>query len=256
MWYGKAEVSRTLIDHYRNRLNELQLSNKVKANEYINTFILCSRKLEDKHEGYTEATKQTKFLDQIEDEDYDVCVQNLRGDTNKTFDECVQRIWSREQELERFSRESSTKARRATTSTSRGGATPKSSKDNQIPFLPTHLLNTIKSNSIKKDLFKWRSVWNNEGRAIRVDELTDANGDAKKDDNSVESDEGCHSKNKPKTRKRKKKARRTKTSASGLCDMATPHVKIKDSDDKDSEDDGDDSDQEINPTKKYPQEEI
>ena len=48
--------------------------------------------------------------------------------------------------------------------------------------------------------------------------------------------------------KDKKKARRTKTSASGLCDTATPHVKIKDSDDKDSEDDGDDSDQERNPT--------
>jgi hypothetical protein len=103
MWYGKAEVSRTLIDHYRNQLNELRLSNMVKANEYINTFILCSRKLEDKHEGYTEATKRTKFLDQIEDEDYDVCVQNLCGDTNKTFDECVQCILSREQELERFS---------------------------------------------------------------------------------------------------------------------------------------------------------
>ena len=58
LWYGKAEVSRTLIDHYRNQLNELQLSNKVKANEYINTFIICSRKLEDKHEGYTEATKR------------------------------------------------------------------------------------------------------------------------------------------------------------------------------------------------------
>ena len=78
--------------------------------------------------------------------------------------------------------------------------------------------------------------------------MTGANGDAKKDDNSVKSDKGCHSKNKPKTRKHKKKARRTKTSASGLCNMATPHVKIKDSDDKDSEDDGDDIDQEINPT--------
>ena len=49
------------------------------------------------------ATKRTKFVDQNEDEDYDVCVQNLRGDTNKTFDECVQRIRSREQELERLS---------------------------------------------------------------------------------------------------------------------------------------------------------
>ena len=37
LWYGKAEVSRTLIDHYRNQLNELQLSNKVKANEYKKT---------------------------------------------------------------------------------------------------------------------------------------------------------------------------------------------------------------------------
>ena len=61
MWYGKAEVSRTLIDHYRNQLNELRLSNKVKANKYINTFILCSRKLEDKHEGYTEVPEQTEL---------------------------------------------------------------------------------------------------------------------------------------------------------------------------------------------------
>jgi hypothetical protein len=51
----------------------------------------------------------------------------------------------------------------------------------------------------KKDLFKWRSVWNNEGRAIRVDELTGANGDAKKDDNSVAT---------PRTSQRQESARR------------------------------------------------
>ena len=248
-WFGKAEVSRTLIDHYRNKLSELRLSEKVKANEYINTFILCTRKLEEKSEGYTEATKRTKFLDQIEDEDYDVVVQYLRGDSTKTFEECVQRIRSREQELERLSKDSTSKARRVTPPSGGKVAGNSKSKDTLIPLFPTCLLNTIKSPSIKKDLFKWRGTWNKEGRMIRVDELTGSSeSGTKKDDNSVESDGGSHSKQKSPKKKRKKKARRTKTSMSGLSDTATPHVKFKDVDDSnDSGDNGDDSDIESQP---------
>lgn len=77
-WFGSAEeVSRTVIDHYRNKLSSLKLTQTSEANNYINDFILCSSKLEAKNEGYTAETKLTKFLDGIEDDDYDVAVQNL-----------------------------------------------------------------------------------------------------------------------------------------------------------------------------------
>jgi hypothetical protein len=50
-WYGSDAVSRTIIDHYMNKLVSLRLTQNSEANEYINDFVLCSTKLEEKGEG-------------------------------------------------------------------------------------------------------------------------------------------------------------------------------------------------------------
>ena len=71
-WYGSSATSRTIIDHYRSRLEGLRLTKETTASSYVIEFLICSSKLENKREGYTAATKRHKFLDQIKDDDYDV----------------------------------------------------------------------------------------------------------------------------------------------------------------------------------------
>ena len=44
-WYGSAATSRTIIDHYRNKLETLRLDGSTDASQYVNDFIICSQKL-------------------------------------------------------------------------------------------------------------------------------------------------------------------------------------------------------------------
>lgn len=249
-WFGSAEVSRTVIDYYRSKLNSLKLTQTSEANDYINDYILCSSKLEAKNEGYTAETKFTKFLDGIEDDDYDVAVQNLRSDSTKTFQEAVLRIRTREQELLKSQRDATAKARRATTSPNGSGhessKKSRSSDDKAIPSIPNWLLQSIKPDTTRKDLIRWRGIFNSEARHMRADEASTSasstgNDNSKKkrsnskskrnDDASVGSDKPRHSDSNKK--QRTKKSRRTKTSSSGLS--ATPQVYIKDEDDHDDD---------------------
>jgi hypothetical protein len=251
-WFGSAEVSRTVIDYYRNKLNALKLTQTSEANDYINDYILCSSKLEAKNEGYTAETKLTKFLDGIEDDDYDVAVQNLRSDSSKTFHDAVLRIRTREQELLKSQRDATSKARRATTSKSGTTQRPSSSAgEKAIPSIPDWLLKSIKPDNVRRDLIRWRGIWNSEARHLTADEKTEkSNSNSEKgnksskrqqDDGSVGSGTNRHS---DKNKKQKtKKSRRTKTSTSGLS--STPHVKIKDDDDS-SDDDSTGSEDESN----------
>ena len=66
-----------IIKHYRDELDKIRLDKNTDANQYINRFIICSKKLEDKGKGHTVDTKCNKFLDQIVDDDYNIVVQNL-----------------------------------------------------------------------------------------------------------------------------------------------------------------------------------
>ena len=236
-WFGSASVSRTVIDYYRNKLNALKLTQTSEANDYINDYILCSSKLEAKNEGYTAETKLTKFLDGIEDDDYDVAVQNLRSDSSKTFHDAVLRIRTREQELLKSQRDATAKARRASnknagTATSRPASSPGTKA---IPSIPDWLLKSIKPDNVRRDLIRWRGVWNSEARHLTADEKTEKSNLDKgtksskrqQDDNSVGSGTNRHSDNSKK--QKTKKSRRTKTSTSGLS--STPQVKLKDDDD-------------------------
>ena len=264
-WFGSAEVSRTVIDHYRNKLNSLKLTHTSEANDYINDYILCSAKLEAKSEGYTAETKLTKFLDGIEDDDYDVAVQNLRSDKTKTFQDAVLRIRTREQELLKSQWDSASKARRAT-STGSGKSSSSQNKsstvsEKQIPSIPDWILRSIKPDNVRRYLIRWRGVWNSEERHLQADERTVAgdkttpnkNGKSRRqqsDDNSVGSGNTRHSDKGSNKKQKTKKSRRTKTSKAGLS--STPQVYLKDEDDINDDDTSgseDDSDSKPRPTK-------
>ena len=47
-WYVSAATSRTIIDHYRSRLEGLILTEETTASSYVNKFLICSSKLEKK----------------------------------------------------------------------------------------------------------------------------------------------------------------------------------------------------------------
>jgi hypothetical protein len=91
-WYGSAATSRSIIDHYRKKLEGLKLDANTTASEYVNVFQICCQKLEAKDKGYNTDTKRQRFLDQILDDAYDVVKQNLQGNSDLAFDDCVRRI--------------------------------------------------------------------------------------------------------------------------------------------------------------------
>ena len=71
-WHGSNAISRTIIDHYQNKIETLMLTEANTASNYINNFLICAEKLEKKKEGYTIETKRHKFLDQIKDDEYNI----------------------------------------------------------------------------------------------------------------------------------------------------------------------------------------
>jgi hypothetical protein len=79
--YGSTNTSRTIIEHYRMKIQELQLDKRTMATTFIDDFIICSQKLEKRNEGDTAGTKRHKFLDKITDDDYDVVIQQFKGET-------------------------------------------------------------------------------------------------------------------------------------------------------------------------------
>jgi hypothetical protein len=110
-WYGSAATSQSIIDHYQKKLEVLKLDANTTASDYVNVFQICCQKLEAKNEGYT-TDKKKRFLNQIFDDDDDVVKQNLQGNSDLAFDDCVRHIQQREQDLQIDAGESLKKARR------------------------------------------------------------------------------------------------------------------------------------------------
>ena len=175
-WYGNDATSRTIIDHYRNKLQNLQLDEDTTASEYVNEFIICCQKLEARNEGMTDATKRAELLGKIINDDYDFMKQQLIGDTSKDFKDCITRIRSREQELIAFEAKEglAKKVRRNKFSNGSGGGGGHDTSGSLIPEFPRKIMkathrhfNTV----LKNDLKRWRSVWNKEKRLVAENEL-------------------------------------------------------------------------------------
>ena len=264
-WYGSAATSRTVIDHYRSKLESLRLDGSTDASQYVNDFIICSQKLEEKNEGCTAETKGMKFLDQILDEDYDVSKQLLSNATT-TFEECVQGIRTREQSLLKDGGDALKKARRFK-KTNKAESKGETTSSGMIPSIPGYILYKIKPVNVKQDLIRWRGIYNSEGRIIRADELAaqpakDGTKDdaattktkRDRDDSSTQGsgNGGNSGKGKgkgKKTRRRVKVIRRTITEPTGTLEPkatgSTVAIAMKDEEDEgdfksgDENDDGD-----------------
>jgi hypothetical protein len=154
-WYGSAATSRTIIDHYRAKLESLKLDQNTTASEYVNVFIICLQKLESKQEGYTPATKRQRFLDQIVDKDCDVVKHNLQGDPTQDFNTTVTRIRQREQELEvQGNKEQKAKYRRFKQQNDKSSKSGDDKFDGKIPEIPSHVLFKVEAINVCRDLMK------------------------------------------------------------------------------------------------------
>jgi hypothetical protein len=138
VWLGSHEP----VNHRSlpKRLEGLKLEANTTASEYVNIFQISCQKLEAKNEGYTTDTKRQRFLDPILDDDYNVIVkQNLQGNSDLAFDDCLRRIRQREQDLQIDAGESLKKARCFKKDDPKPKATHKSSQG-KIPSIPNHIL--------------------------------------------------------------------------------------------------------------------
>jgi hypothetical protein len=242
-WYGSADTSRTMIEHYRQKMESLSLDEGTVATVYINDFIICCQKLEDKNEGDTAETKRHKFLEKIVDEDYDVVCQQLKGDDTKTFEQCVNRIRQREQELELSN---GTPAKKAKARRNKFDKSPSSSGD--IPSIPASILYKLEPENMRKALIKWRGVWNSEKRHITPEEFPPGNHETDRGSNKErEGGKNRDAKGSKQNKSKKPKYRRTTTSTSGIKD-SSPIVSFKDRDDEQEENDTSSDDSESDTT--------
>jgi hypothetical protein len=152
-----------------------------------------------------------------------VVKQNLKGDHTK-LDAVVTRIRQREQELEvQGNKDQKAKSRRF----KQDESSSKSSNDKfegKIPEIPSYVLFKVEPSNVRRDLMKWRAVWNKDQRIIRTDELnsgkertwnqSDKSKDKNdRDDNSTGSNKDRNTYNGKKGKKswqKNKKSRRTK----------------------------------------------
>ncbi len=239
-WYGSAATSRTIIDHYRKKLESLRLDDATKASEYVNVFIQCCQKLEAKDEGPSKATKMKMFLDKIVDDDYNVVKQNLQHRHDAEFEDCVAAVRAREQIImQEGSLESGKRARRFINKDK--DKEKNHGKSGSIPFVPSWIFKSKDAEKVKSDLLTWRKKFNEEKKHLKEDEseYKKAQGGS-----SSTSKEG-HARKKFKPSE-KKKVRRTKTHVSGSPESSIKvSMKDEDNDDDFSADDSDGEDDSV-----------
>ena len=105
--------------------------------------------------------------------------QQLQGDTSIDFDTCVKRIRSREQDV---STDEKTEEKGNAQRFVRKGGNVNSNKsdgakrkyyvpEGKIPSIPGYILYKIKPEDVRKYPFRWRGIYNDKKRTIRIDEL-------------------------------------------------------------------------------------
>jgi hypothetical protein len=253
-WFGTDSVSRSIIEHYRGKLHHLQMNIDTSASEYINTFVLCSNKLESKKEGSTAPTKKWDFLNKIKDPEYDVAKESLPSDETANFEDCVTPIRTREQAISQSSTEEAKgKARRVPTDITDSSFSKPNESITKIPSIPNSILYAIKDEDVRRNLIRWRGIYNQEGREIRTDELS-GNTSSNADDGGKKRNRGNHrgggkgSGDKDRNTKlyrgkdKSKKSRRTSTVESGTKSSATVKVRFKEDEEPNDDSGGDEDD--------------
>ena len=110
------------------------------------------------------------MLDQIKDDDYDFVKQQLQGDKSINFDTSLKRIRSHKQDLstdkkteenglaQRFVR----KGGNVNSNKSDGAKIKYDIPEGMIPSIPGYNLYKIKAEDVRKDLIRWRGIYNDK----------------------------------------------------------------------------------------------
>jgi hypothetical protein len=100
------------------------------------------------------------------DNNYDVAKQQLAGDLIINFHGCIQRVQNCKQDLLKVEGDTLKKARRFKKTDELGSEPKKEGSSGTIPSIPSYILYKIKQENVKKDLIRWRGIYNLEKRII------------------------------------------------------------------------------------------
>jgi len=100
LWYEGDNLTTETAEDVRSKLDKLFLNTRISASEYVNSFQLLTKQLNDLGESYTESKTVQIFLSQITDPDFEntkeFCVEN-----KLKVSECIERIRAKERRLSR-----------------------------------------------------------------------------------------------------------------------------------------------------------
>ena len=164
-WHEAEETSRLIINTTKDRLENLILDDDNDANDFINDFLLYTKRLEDKGEGLTAKSKVDLFLRKIVSEEYKV-TREICTTSQFDFDKCVEEVRKKSNALAAIA-VNDRKIRR--------GVTSKDNENNntmrvKIPSFPKACFDAW-DKDMRRDMLRWRSKWNKEGKTIREEDL-------------------------------------------------------------------------------------
>ena len=223
-WFQSPGVKDDLIDLYQQRAEHLRLTPDVMASEYINSWVLCQRKLTELGRGYSDLEYKRRFVRGIEDEDFKIKKEMLTANKHgMTIQELITEVRRAESGMNLDADKSQrVKARRVEISKGSPGEHRNNNGTQKfnIPYIPHSTMGQLER-STQIDLLHWRSVWNKEGREVKATELP-SNGNKLDTENEQSGNPNDRTVNGSKKRKRKKKSkppnaavRRTKTTKVG-----------------------------------------
>ena len=228
-WYRDPNQMDSMISFWERKLNSVTLDRDTSATEYINNFEMYVRKLTNLGENWTDDKKVREFKSGVDDPDYDTEVRVHKG----TFDNLIETVRKREQDLDRAADHQSRKNKRTRrvkfevgsddekTNSQKGNGPPGKPKP-YIPFMPKFLFMSLDANA-KKNMTTWRKMVNQGDTMDKKDLVNPGKGNEDKN-----SDQPAK---KPGNRRNGKTRRVTKTRRVGTRDD-TVEIKLDSSDEE------------------------
>ena len=99
-WYDGDALTTDTAEDVRSKIDNLALTTKNSASEYINFFLQYTKHLDELGESYTNSKTVTIFLDQIDDPDYQI-TKNICVENRLDIKECILRMRACERRITR-----------------------------------------------------------------------------------------------------------------------------------------------------------
>ena len=222
-WYQSPGVKDDLIDLYQQRAEQLRLTPDVTASEYINSWVMCQKKLTELGSGYSDLEYKRRFVRGIDDEDFKVKKEMLTAEKHEmSIQDLITEVRRAESGMNLDANKlQKVKARRIEIAKTAHQSNNDGTKKFNIPYIPNYIMSQL-NNPVQKDLLHWRYIWNKEGREVKHTELPSNKKDEESEESVSPNDRNV---NGGKKRKRKKKSspqnstvRRTKITTVGTKD--------------------------------------